>query len=107
MQCVNEPNAYFHWKVAYNSSKMLLFLVNDILDYSQIEAGKLKLSFSSFSPPDVVQSVVSLLQLQAERKGIELNVEHEEYFFSRFISDENRFKQVIINLVSNAIKFTF
>ena len=51
----------------------MLFLVNDILDYSKIEVGKLSLNFSEFSPSDLIQETINLLQFQASQRNIKIN----------------------------------
>jgi len=102
-----DPVASYQWKIAFNSCNLLLFLVNDILDYSRIEAGQLKLSYERFSPEATVKEVADLLRFQAEKKGLSLEMKINPGVPLMVKSDENRIKQVLINLLSNAIKFTF
>jgi len=103
----DDPAAYFQWEVAYNSCHLLMFLVNDILDYSRIESGNLKLYYDRFDPSEMVDVLVNLLGFQAQKKGLQLRAEFADTLPEFVVSDENRIKQIIINLISNANKFTF
>jgi len=87
-----------------NSADHLLGLINDILDISKIEAGKLELFIEKFEIAEVVNDVVSSVQPLAEDKG--LNLLHDVPEGVILNSDKRRIRQVLINLVSNAIKFT-
>jgi two-component system, sensor histidine kinase and response regulator len=88
------------------SADQLLALINDILDFSKIEAGKLELDAGSFSLRDTLHSAVSPLGLRAHSKGVELACHVEADVPDALIGDSSRMRQVIINLVGNAIKFT-
>jgi len=90
--------------MAKNSASHLLSLINDILDISKIEAGKVELSLGEFSLDDVVREVVEILSPMANEKGLELTKEVPEGI--TLFSDRRRMKQVLMNLASNAVKFT-
>ena len=88
------------------SGKSLITVINDVLDYSKLESGKLRLTPTRFDIGATTNQVVHLLSAQAKAKGIHLFADIEEGLPSRFISDEGRIRQVLINLVGNAVKFT-
>ena len=87
-----------------NSASHLLSLINDILDISKIEAGKVELSLEEFSLDDLVREVVENFAPTVSEKGLELMTEMPEGI--TLTSDRRRMKQVLMNLVSNAVKFT-
>jgi len=89
-----------------NSAQTLLQIINDILDFSKIEAGKLTLEQTAFAPRDLLQELVALFRLQAERKGLELTQTVAADIPEQIHGDPVRLRQILINLVSNAIKFT-
>ncbi|MCM2373480.1 CheR family methyltransferase [Aporhodopirellula aestuarii] len=84
----------------------LLEIINDILDLSKIEAGKLDVSEEIFSPRQLIEDVQSIMGVRAKEGGIELSVEFHSQVPSLIMSDTKRLKQILINLVGNAIKFT-
>ena len=88
------------------SAKHLLIIINDILDYSKIEANKLELEEQPFSLLEITESAVSDLQALAQSKDLHLAVEVEGSFQDGWLGDSVRVKQIIVNLVSNAVKFT-
>ena len=90
----------------YNSSKSLLGIINDILDYSKIEAGKLGLEEIDFSLEETLHTLASLFCLRAEEKGVELFTEIIPTTPMMINGDPLRFGQVLSNLVGNALKFT-
>ena len=88
------------------SSKALLGLLNDILDYSKIEAGKIELESEPFSPEEIVENVANLFSAKLDESGLDLVIEIEREVPARVIGDSLRLAQVLNNLVGNAIKFT-
>ena len=88
------------------SGTSLLQVLNDILDVSKIEAGKLELEPVEFDLRETVQNVVTLFAVPAEQKGILLCCEIEEQLPRRVRGDVGRFRQILVNLVGNALKFT-
>ncbi|MBL8329422.1 MAG: response regulator [Rubrivivax sp.] len=93
-------------RTAASSGEALLGILNDVLDHSKIEAGKLDLSRGSMSPRQLAQSVVNLFRANAQGKGILLLLEVDPLTAERVWGDAQRLKQVLLNLVGNAIKFT-
>lgn len=88
------------------SSDNLLSLVNDILDYNKIEAGKIELENKPFSLRTLLQNIKNSLQFKADEKGLELKLRLDKDLPDAFIGDKLRIGQVYYNLISNALKFT-
>jgi signal transduction histidine kinase/CheY-like chemotaxis protein/HPt (histidine-containing phosphotransfer) domain-containing protein len=88
------------------SARSLLTIINDILDFSKIEAGKYELSMSDFDVRSQVQELIELLAPRASAKGLELAYRIAPEVPRVLRSDPDRFKQILTNLVGNAIKFT-
>ncbi|MEB3292558.1 MAG: ATP-binding protein [Synechococcales bacterium] len=84
----------------------LLNLINDVLDLSKIEARKLELSPTALHLPSLIQGVVEICQIRADQKGIDFRYEPDEKLPAGVMADEKRLRQVLINLLGNAIKFT-
>ena len=93
-------------KVIHTSGNDLMALINDILDLSKIEAGKLEIFFNETNVCEIVESLERVFTPQAEQKGLELIIEKEEDLPSIFYTDEQRMQQILKNLLSNAVKFT-
>lgn len=91
---------------ASEASHLLLDIINDILDFSKIEAGKLHIESIPFDLEELVISVTDMIGMRAQQKGIELLLDLENHFEKRYRGDPLRIKQILLNLVSNAIKFT-
>lgn len=89
-----------------NSARALLTVINDILDFSKIEAGKLDLSPSNFDLERAAHDVTQLMSSQAEMKGLELMFQYEPGCHRHFHADAGRVRQILMNLVGNALKFT-
>jgi signal transduction histidine kinase/CheY-like chemotaxis protein len=88
------------------SGKHLMMIINDVLDLSKIESGKLNVDMGAFNILEIVREIYSTMRMNAESKGLEFNVEFGTPFPDRIIGDAYRIRQVLINLVGNAIKFT-
>ena len=99
-----EQRSYAH--AIDHSAKTLLTIIDEILDLSKIEAGKLEIHPVQFPVDDCVQSVIELLAPKAFEKGLELVWRIEPGVPSILVGDETRVRQVLLNLVGNAIKFT-
>ena len=99
-----EQRDYLKW--VRISADSLLGLINDILDFSKIEAGKLELFHTDFNLRDCVADTMSTLAIQADAKGIELAHDIAKDVPEQVIGDPGRLRQVLVNLVGNAIKFT-
>jgi protein-histidine pros-kinase len=93
-------------KTVKSSAEALLTIVNDILDFSKIEAGKMAFESLAFSVHDIVLEAVRVLAVGAHKKGLELIADVRPDVPVRIVGDPTRLRQVIINLVGNAIKFT-
>lgn len=93
-------------KRADTLSKHLLSLINDILDMSRIEAGKVELEEKVFSLRDFGKSLYDMFAKELEERGINYEVNYEEMTADYVLGDELRISQVIINFLSNAVKFT-
>ena len=88
-----------------SSARLLTHLIDDLLDLSRIEAGKLELRNKPFVPAQAIEEVVQMMSGLAEEKGIKLHHELDPGLIE-VVGDEVRFKQVLLNLVGNAVKFT-
>ena len=89
-----------------SSADSLLVVINDILDFSKIEAGMLDLEVADFDVGEVLEPALKVLALQAEQKGLELNWHVQPGAMLAVVGDATRLRQIIVNLVGNAIKFT-
>ncbi|MCF6239865.1 MAG: ATP-binding protein [Bacteroidales bacterium] len=103
---IETPQYKSYLKTILSSGKTLLALINDILDLSKIEAGKLELNFEAVHLPLIVQEIKQLFKEKAKRKNLSIYTEIDENFPQTIILDELRIYQILFNLVGNAIKFT-
>ncbi|MCR5701668.1 MAG: DegV family EDD domain-containing protein [Lachnospiraceae bacterium] len=92
--------------IIQGASKMLLSLINDILDMSKIESGKMDIVSVEYGTADMLSEIVNMIWSRARDKGIEFKIEVDETIPSRLFGDEVRIKQILINLLNNAIKYT-
>ncbi len=93
-------------QIIRQSGETLLTIINDILDFSKVEAGKLTVENRPFDVRAVAEQVVSLLSPQAVQKGLFIDVRLDPAVPAQFIGDGGRVRQVLLNLLGNAIKFT-
>ncbi|WP_345979340.1 transporter substrate-binding domain-containing protein [Sulfurimonas sp. HSL3-2] len=89
-----------------SSGETLLILINDILDLSKIESGKLEVIKSRTNVKKILQESINLFTLQAEQKGLSLELDIDEKMPEAVFTDQVRLKQILINLIGNALKFT-
>lgn len=89
------------------SGDNLLTVINDILDYSKIEQGKLELEMQKFKLKNAAEEVLALMSSTAAKKDLELMFTYDEDLPQVIVSDVHRLKQILVNLINNAIKFTF
>jgi GAF domain-containing protein len=101
---VNEKQAEYLNDI-HESGRHLLSLINDILDLSKIEAGRMELELSTFHLPTAISNAMTLIRERAQRHGIQLELDVDERL-GEFNGDERKFKQIMLNLLSNAVKFT-
>ena len=92
--------------IAWNSSYQLIELINDILDFSKMEAGKLQLDEVDFDLRKLIEDVIELLAKQAQQKGLDLGYLFAPNVPERVRGDSLRLRQVLTNLIGNAVKFT-
>lgn len=102
---LDEPQRQCALTIA-QSAESLLTIINDILDFSKIEAGKLALQCYEFDLHEVIESVCQLFAVRARQKGLDLQCSIPEDLPSQWRGDAGRLRQVLVNLVGNAIKFT-
>ncbi|MCR5511678.1 MAG: DegV family EDD domain-containing protein [Lachnospiraceae bacterium] len=88
------------------AGRMLLALINDILDISKIEAGKMDIVPVNYSVSSLLSEIVNMMWLKAEEKGLKFNVDIDPNVPETLFGDEVRIKQVLINLLNNAVKYT-
>jgi len=93
-------------KIAHNSAKQLLSLINNILDVSKLENKKLMLENQPFNLEKLLQETVELIEINARDKGLALSVEIADELKRNFVGDSFRLNQILLNLIGNAIKFT-
>ncbi|MBF0203746.1 MAG: response regulator [Desulfamplus sp.] len=93
-------------ETAVSSSEILLSLINDILDFSKIEAGKLELENIDFNLVDIVASVIKIIRFKAEERKLLLEYRIEPDVYPYLIGDPMRIRQILLNFLNNAVKFT-
>lgn len=95
-----------HLSIAYNSAKGLLSLIDDILNVSKLERGKVVLEKKPFRLAELIKKTFDTMKIEAQKKGLLLEYDIDPSVSGVFLGDDFRIKQVIINLIGNAIKFT-
>ncbi len=95
-----------HLNTIYSSGKHLLHLINDILDLSKVESGRLEIENTPVAPHVIIHEVVQILGVKARENGIYLEFEPDGPLPETIVSDASRLRQILTNLIGNAIKFT-
>ena len=93
-------------KTIRDNADHLLTIINDILDMSKLDAGKMTIENVATDPAQIIEEVASLLRRQARGKGLALNIRYDSKLPQRIASDPTRLRQILLNVTSNAIKFT-
>ena len=106
LEAENPARVREYTKKIMASGQHLLSLINDILDVSKIESGKVVLNFEKFSLNDVVSSVDAIIQPMAKARGQAFHLEMTGVRHEYLVGDETRINQILINLLSNAVKYT-
>jgi signal transduction histidine kinase/ABC-type phosphate/phosphonate transport system substrate-binding protein/ActR/RegA family two-component response regulator len=106
MDGVTEKERHDYARVILNSGQTLLTLLNDILDLSKVEAGHLELAHAAFDPQQLIEETMALFREQAHARDLALELACQTPKGHRYWADPTRLRQMLSNLVSNAIKFT-
>ena len=101
-----DPTQQEYVEIINKSGKHLLNLINDVLDMSKIEAGKISLKFTSFNLGDFLQELEAIFSLSAQAKGLQFMLQLSPDLPQNLVTDEGKLRQILTNLLSNAIKFT-
>lgn len=101
-----DPQAVDLLNMMRQCAESQLALIGDVLDISKIESGSMEMAFGAFSPRDLMASVLSAASYEAREKGIQLAVSIDPNLPRELVSDARRVRQVLMNLVGNAVKFT-
>lgn len=105
-QSLTETERSNYTDILARNGEQLSVIINDILDLSKVEAGHLSLEFTEVDPEQVAREVVALLRVKSKEKNLALELISDEKVPSVIVSDPTRIRQVLLNLVGNAIKFT-
>ncbi len=106
MEECKDSSIYAHAKDVQSAAKNLLAIINDILDLSKVEAGKMELVYTDYHLKTVVGEVVGMMDMAASKRGLIMKYQCDDTLPCRYNGDEGRIKQVLINIINNAIKFT-
>ena len=106
MESCGDTEIYEHAKDVQSAAKNLLAIINDILDLSKVEAGKMELVYADYYIKTVVDEIMGMMDMAASQRGLFLRYRYDEDLPCRYSGDEGRIKQILINILSNAIKFT-
>ncbi len=106
MEECTDPSIHEHARDVQSAAKNLLAIINDILDLSKVEAGKMELVYTDYHLKTVVGEVVGMMDMAASKRGLIMKYECDESLLCRYNGDEGRIKQILINILNNAIKFT-
>ena len=106
MEECKDPSIRTYAKDVQSAAKNLLAIINDILDLSKVEAGKMELVYTDYHLKNVVGEVVGMMDMAASKRGLIMKYECDESIPCCYNGDEGRIKQILINILNNAIKFT-
>lgn len=106
MEECGDTEIYAHAKDVQSAAKNLLTIINDILDLSKVEAGKMELVNVNYYIKTMADEVMGMMDMAASQRGLILKYECDETIPCRYRGDDGRIKQILINILSNAIKFT-
>jgi len=95
-----------HVETISNSCDALLTIINDVLDFSKVEAGQLSLKYEPFNLEEICEEILALLGPKAREKGIDLGLLYTNNLHKYFEGDSGRIRQILMNIIGNAIKFT-
>lgn len=101
-----KPEQFKYLNAIKQSSDNLLVIINDILDLSKIEAGKIEIEHIDFSFREMMQSVEEIMVIKADEKNLDFKIKIDDQIPDRLIGDPTRVNQILINLIGNSIKFT-
>ena len=101
-----DPEIQTYAGTIQRSGRMLLSLINDVLDYSRIEAGKLEIIEDDYRLSELIADITAIAKERAEQKGLACSIRIAERLPDGLHSDEVRIKQILLNLISNAVKYT-
>jgi len=105
------PKPYFMSVINYaldirNASESLLGLINDLLDMSKIESGKMHLVEQEYDSVELLRSIVSMIRVRSSQKDLTFNIDIDEDMPKRMYGDSEKIKQIVLNLLTNAVKYT-
>lgn len=106
MEECGDTEIYAHAKDVQSAAKNLLAIINDILDLSKVEAGKMDLALTDYYIKVMADEVIGMMDMAASQRGLILKYECDETIPCRYNGDDGRIKQILINILNNAIKFT-
>ena len=101
-----KPKQHHYIQLSLQSAQSLLHIINDILDFSKIEAGKLDIDSTEFNLRETIEDICEPFAIKAQANNIALNIDLHSITCKKLIGDSTRIRQVLNNLISNAIKFT-
>ena len=105
-QNIEGPKEKGYIQTILSSSNTLLVLINDILDLSKIEAGKMEIKYKPIDIKNLTKEILKLFSIRAEEKNLELKLDIEDHFPYKVYLDSTRLRQIFLNIVGNALKFT-
>ncbi len=106
MEECGDTEIYAHAKDVQSAAKNLLAIINDILDLSKVEAGKMELVYGDYYIKNMANEIIAIMDMAASQRGLILKYECDETIPCCYNGDEGRIRQILINILNNAIKFT-